>query len=209
MRTKLLLKYSIIFATSLLLSIIFVAFAHAVDLSNYPEPFIGNTVFDASLVVGDNAKAHDVIGVTDIAMSLQFDMQKKKTIVRQVCGEYEINEIVRVDVGAVKLASKLKGKEKTENLIIVGGPCANSVAGFLYGYPEDCTQGFEYGKGKIKLFDHKNGKFALLVAGLTDEDTRAAAQVLANYKEYKEQFVGNELVVTDTSLSKPKVTRLK
>ncbi|HIH42140.1 TPA: hypothetical protein HA246_00685 [Candidatus Woesearchaeota archaeon] len=209
MRIKQLLKYSILFTTSMLLSIIFVSLAHAVDLSNYPEPFVANSIFDASLVVGDNAKASDVIGVTDIAMSLQFDMQKKRTIVRQGCGEYEVNELVRVGVGAAKLASKLKGKERSENLIIVGGACANSVAAFLYGYPEDCTQGYEYGKAKIKLFDHKNGKYALLVAGLTDEDTRAAAQVVANYKEYKDAFVGNELVVTDTSLSKPKVTRLR
>ena len=209
MRLRLILKFSVLFATSLLLSIIFISLAHAVDLSNYPEPFVTNSIFDASLVVGDNAKPNDIIGVTDIAMSLQYDMQKKKTIVRQGCGEYEVNELVRVGVGATKLASKLKGKEKTENLIIVGGACANSVAAFLYGYPEDCTQGYEYGKAKIKLFDHKNGKYALLVAGLTEEDTRAAAQVVANYKEYKDAFVGDELLVTDTSLSKPKVTRLR
>src|SRR3989338_10336896 len=171
MRIHKLIKYSILFATSMLLSIIFVSLAHAVDLSNYPEPFVAASVFDASLVVGDNAKASDVIGVTDIAMSLQFEMQKKRTIVRQGCGEYEVNELVRVDVGAAKLASKLRSEEKSENLIIVGGPCANSVAAFLYGYPEDCTSGYEYGKAKIKFFDHKNGKFALLVAGLTDEDT--------------------------------------
>src|SRR3989338_11190808 len=44
----------------------------AADLANYPNPFIKYGVFDAVLVVGDKAKAEDVIGVTDIAVSLQF-----------------------------------------------------------------------------------------------------------------------------------------
>ena len=44
----------------------------AADLANYPNPFIKDGVFDAVLVVGDKAKAEDVIGVTDIAVSLQF-----------------------------------------------------------------------------------------------------------------------------------------
>ncbi|MBI2135932.1 S-layer protein [Candidatus Woesearchaeota archaeon] len=44
----------------------------AADLANYPNPFIKEGVFDAVLVVGDKAKAEDVIGVTDIAVSLQF-----------------------------------------------------------------------------------------------------------------------------------------
>ena len=44
----------------------------AAGLNSYPEPFVKDGKFSGTLVVGDNAAAQDVIGVSDIAMSLQF-----------------------------------------------------------------------------------------------------------------------------------------
>src|SRR3989339_1571238 len=44
----------------------------AADLSEYPVPFIKDGKFSGMLVVGDKAAAEDVIGVSDIAMSLQY-----------------------------------------------------------------------------------------------------------------------------------------
>ena len=52
------------------------------------------------------------------------------------------------------------------------------------GNPADCTEGFEPGMGMIKMFDN-NGKVALVVAGYSAMDTRNAAAVLSNYKDYK------------------------
>ncbi|MFH1324106.1 MAG: hypothetical protein ABIH64_02560, partial [Nanoarchaeota archaeon] len=46
--------------------------ASAADLSAYPAPFIKDGKFSGMLVVGDKAAAEDVIGVSDIAMSLQY-----------------------------------------------------------------------------------------------------------------------------------------
>jgi len=46
--------------------------ASAADLSEYPVPFISDGKFSGMLVVGDKAAAEDVIGVSDIAMSLQY-----------------------------------------------------------------------------------------------------------------------------------------
>ncbi len=53
--------------------------AMAADLSSYPAPFIskdasGKPVFDAWLIVGDTAAPADIIGVTDVAVSLQSQM---------------------------------------------------------------------------------------------------------------------------------------
>ena len=45
--------------------------AHAADLAEYPNQYVQNGVFNGVLVVGDKAAAEDVIGVTDIAISLQ------------------------------------------------------------------------------------------------------------------------------------------
>ena len=46
--------------------------AMAADLSNYPNQYIADGKFTGVLVVGDKAAAEDVIGVSDIAVSLQF-----------------------------------------------------------------------------------------------------------------------------------------
>jgi len=46
--------------------------ASAADLNAYPAPFVQNGKFAGTMVVGDNAAAEDVIGVSDIAMSLQY-----------------------------------------------------------------------------------------------------------------------------------------
>lgn len=45
--------------------------ASAADLSNYPNQYIQDGKFTGVLVVGDSAAAEDVIGVSDIAISLQ------------------------------------------------------------------------------------------------------------------------------------------
>jgi hypothetical protein len=54
--------------------------AMAASLASYPAPFIKDGKFDGMLVVGDQAKAEDVIGATDIAMSLQYGMTTQKTV---------------------------------------------------------------------------------------------------------------------------------
>src|SRR3989338_822477 len=51
--------------------------AMAADLSSYPSPFIKDGKFNGVMVVGDKAAAEDVIGVTDIATSLQAAAVKK------------------------------------------------------------------------------------------------------------------------------------
>lgn len=55
------------------------------DLSDYPTPFVEDGMFNGLMVVGDDAAPADIIGVTDVAMSLQFSSTIKETI--QVSGE--------------------------------------------------------------------------------------------------------------------------
>src|SRR3990167_1086235 len=49
----------------------------AVDLANYPAPFVKDGKFSGVLVVGNKAAAEDVIGISDIISSLQFAATKK------------------------------------------------------------------------------------------------------------------------------------
>lgn len=102
--------------------------------------------------------------------------------------------VQRIEVGAAKLASEV-ADVKAQNTILVGGPCANAAAATVMGNPVDCTEGFEPGVGRIELFEHANGNVAMLVAGYAALDTRNAAQVVANYGDYKGQLKGMKVEV--------------
>ncbi|MBN1386255.1 hypothetical protein JW968_04770 [Candidatus Woesearchaeota archaeon] len=49
--------------------------AMAADLADYPAPFVANGVFNGVIVVGDDAKADDIVGAIDVATGLQFSMK--------------------------------------------------------------------------------------------------------------------------------------
>ena len=112
----------------------------------------------------------------------------------EVAGETEAVTIQKIDVGATKLASEVSNVQ-AQNAILVGGPCANAAAAEALGNPADCTAGFEPGKGIIQLVSHANGNVAMLVAGYSAADTRNAAQVVANYQDYKDSLKGTKRVV--------------
>ena len=93
----------------------------------------------------------------------------------------------------------------TENLIVVGGPCANTVAAALMNNPAVCTDGFESGKAIIKASE-QGGKVAILVAGYSAQDTQGASRVLAAYKDYS--LTGSEVEVVVADLNSIKVNPL-
>jgi hypothetical protein len=88
--------------------------------------------------------------------------------------------LTAVSVGvATKLDTEI-ADHKAQNLIVLGGPCVNSVSAALLGNPTDCTEGFRPGVARVKLFEHANGNLAMLVAGYSGADTRLAGSVIAN-----------------------------
>jgi hypothetical protein len=112
-------------------------------------------------------------------------------------------DVVRIDVGASILASEIPGQLSDHNLLLVGGPCVNSAAAELLGNPDPCYKDFEEGKAMIKLFE--NGEnVALLVAGYSGTDTRAAARYLANYDKHQDVFskATTEISLSVTSIDK-------
>ncbi len=112
-------------------------------------------------------------------------------------------DVQRINVGAAVLDTEV-ANIAAQNVIVVGGPCVNTLAAELMGNPADCAAGFEDGKAMIKLFDQSSGKVAMLVAGYSAMDTRRASRVVANYEQHS-NFGGKELEVTGTSLSDIKV----
>jgi hypothetical protein len=106
----------------------------------------------------------------------------------------------QIQVGTAKLDTDITDVT-AQNLIVVGGPCADNVAARLMGNPADCAAGFKEGEAMLKLYEQSNGNVALLVAGFSAMDTRRASKVLANYKDYAASLKGTEVKVKGTTLS--------
>jgi len=116
------------------------------------------------------------------------------------------DSIQEIDVGVVKLAAEVSNAA-AQNLILVGGPCANSVVREIMAATQaNCAAGFQAGKAMIKLYEQTGGKVALVVAGGEAVDTRRAALVIANYKDYADDLTGEEVAVT-TVTSTPTVAQ--
>ncbi len=115
-------------------------------------------------------------------------------------GGLESVEVQQIPVGSAKLDKDVTDWA-AQNLVVVGGPCANTVAAALMGNPADCGAGFKEGEGIIKLYKADTGKVALLAAGYSALDTRRVTRVLANYKDYASTLKGSEVRVTGTTLT--------
>ena len=110
-------------------------------------------------------------------------------------GTYESTELNPIAVGLAVLDTNAPAIG-TEPMIVVGGPCANTVAAELMGNPENCAEGFEPGKAIIKLWSDQN---AMLVAGYEAQETLGACYVLADYEDYDLTGTEAEVVVADLS----------
>ncbi len=87
---------------------------------------------------------------------------------------------------------------KANNIIAIGGPCANTISAALLGNPEVCYEGFEEGKSLLQLFQFGDN-VALLVAGGTGKDTRAASKILQDYENY--DLSGTKMEATTVSMT--------
>ncbi|MFH0978428.1 MAG: hypothetical protein V1837_03945 [Candidatus Woesearchaeota archaeon] len=152
--------------------------ACAADFSDYPTFLTNAGVVDVTFVIGDNADIADAIGAVDIATSLQFYSAKRIESASMLASEI-------TDVGS-------------QNMIVVGGPCANPVAAKLMGFPADCMEGFKPGTAMVKLFETPKS-ISIIVAGLNAQDTRRACRIMADFTSYKDQFKGTEIEVSGTS----------
>lgn len=170
-----------------LILVILVPSAFALDLNEFPNMFIKDGSINALVIVGKAAKAEDVLGAIDIVVMLQNKAGNKKL------------DIARLDSEVETLS--------TQNTIIVGGPCANSAAAKLMGYPKNCLEGFEMGKSIIRLYQFENGKIAMLVAGTVALDTRRATYVLANYQDYN--LSGTNMIISGVNLNDVTISPIK
>lgn len=102
---------------------------------------------------------------------------------------------------------------KAQNMIVVGGPCANTVAAaLLQSSPSNCGAGFVEGTAKVKLFEAEDGmatgKIALLVAGYDAADTRRATTML-NDPVQVAKLSGKEVEISGTQSTTPTILVVK
>lgn len=140
------------------------------DLSNYPNFLIKDGKLEVTTVVGDKSSSSNVLAQTYIVSSLS-------SLGRDVSIKN-------------KLASEVT--DLNQNIISIGNPCVNEISSKITNNPVPCDKDFQKGKGYIKLYKN-NGFFHLIVAGYSDVGTKKAAEILANYENYK--FQENEYLV--------------
>jgi len=125
------------------------------------------------------------------------------------------NAVVGVTSAVAKLDTEMTSAMKTEkNLVLVGGPCVNTLAQALVDAakaPLDanytCTGGlgtaWEANTGYLMLISDAftTGKFAILAAGTNAAQTRMATSILQDYPAYATQLTGTLVKFTGTSIS--------
>lgn len=176
--------------------------AGTIDDPNADEWSYGMTDYGAYLKLNDPTNADEADTLT-----IEYPLSQRGAQVFVTAGTVEVNEgsdttggtitstmLNPIGVGMAILDTDAESSYGSTKMIVVGGPCVNTIAAKLMGSPVDCTAGFTPGKAIIKLFADKN---ALLVAGYNAQDTVGACYVLGDYKDYGLTGTEVEVVVAD------------
>jgi len=117
----------------------------------------------------------------------------------------EYNEI---GVGKAILDTEV-GDITASNLIVVGGPCVNTIAATLMGLPSTmpgCYEQFPITQGEGLVYLVDNGeKVAMIVAGYTAQDTRNAAKIIANFEDHEDELTNVDKVIVRGNVVTPLV----
>lgn len=166
----------------------------AYDLSDFPDFFRQFSQFDGIGVVGDSMNEEDIRNLVNILAIFIPPRGNVPTVIN------------RKESGVAKIASEV-ANISSQNIIAVGGPCANHVTAQIMDLPTtwpECTNGFEEGSGRIKLYN-KWDKIQIVVAGYSAEDTSKAAKVLENYN--KSNLTGYEIKIRGNT-NNPSIQRI-
>ena len=170
--------------------------AMAASLASYPAPFIKDGKFDGMLVVGDQAKAEDVIGATDIAMSLQYGMTTKKTV--STGGA----TTVVVEGDALKIAESTNKLEFGEVLNTIKTSVTGSDLKALAGGSITNEKGtYSY----TETIDLPPAKVQYTVDSEDDTDTVADYLVLNQSAAYTYKMTFSPAIKTDVETTSPYV----
>ena len=150
------------------------------DLSNFPDMFIKNGVFDAVIVVGDKAPASDVIAQSNLV-------------------QFFVGYTGKSLVGSTQLSSEIESLN--QNIISIGSAYHNNVSWEIMVQPKQCDRWLEPGKAMILLYGYKDYVY-MVIAGYSDKGTRDAVDVLINYDKRK---LGGSNMLVDVDEPKPEI----
>lgn len=193
------------------------------SLSEFPNMLIddeGET--DTAVVVGDEARTIDVVGGIDIAESIgaatgqdndtdEFNdddeniTEEDNNITENNQTEENItdDEPEEYRVGAIDSDQNIDQRVQEQNIVLVGGPSVNGLTQMLANEHEEVPgpEEYEEGTATIQLVEDAftQGYDAIIVAGYEGEDTRQAANYLADYSENLEELEGETSINIDTS----------
>lgn len=171
-------------------------FPAGIECEDGSDDYCGATVFGTTYIYDNEDNNRLEISYPEEQATLNvFISPVSATVVSDDSNTIITKEPNPFPIGIAVLDSEAETMDK--NMIIVGGPCANIIAAQLAGNPESCTEGYEPGKAKLKLYD-RNGKVALLVAGYSAKDTLGASYVMAGHENY--DLSGDEVEVIVASL---------
>lgn len=107
-----------------------------------------------------------------------------------------VTGIQRLTSNRIILQYKLVSESaKRTNLILIGHPCDNKLI------PINCDSwSYKEGEALIRISGSN-----LIVSGTTPDDTRRAAKIIANYKDYPELKQKDKIIVKGTSLELPQI----
>jgi hypothetical protein len=121
---------------------------------------------------------------------------------------------IPITSAVAKLDTEITATEKAKNLVVVGGPCVNSVAAAALGvtYPAcGASSTIPEGKGLIKVvaspYTEGTGKVVIVVAGWEAVNTRTATSVLQLYNTKLTGVTASSVEVTGT-VGAPTVTAI-
>ncbi|MFT4868278.1 MAG: hypothetical protein ACI9LV_000905, partial [Candidatus Nanohaloarchaea archaeon] len=104
---------------------------------------------------------------------------------------------------AAALDSEVSGSDRSQDLILVGGPAVNTLTEELAQDNKTWTQGeYEQDTWVLDLVEgFSEDTHALVVAGHSADDTRAASSFISNYADNAEDLAGETTVSMTTSSS--------
>jgi hypothetical protein len=175
---------------SILVMIFMITSVSAASLSDYNTLFTTDGTSSGIIILGKNAQQNDYLAATEIIISTTIANSNK-------------NQNQNNDETIITNAEA--GDWKSQNTIVIGGPCSNEVAAQLLEMtttPDDCAKNFTPGRAIIKMFQHPNGKISILIAGYSGEDTLMAARVFAKRAD---EISGDEVTIVGTNFEDARI----
>ncbi len=183
------------------------------DIIKWNQTGSGALGASTALKIKDDASQYDYVGRTIYGTKIAMYQKNDGDLELYYPAESVKAEVmiaastaVKGTMGTLTPVLETDVKDATaQNLILVGGPCANALTAKFTGegttFP-DCNKDYTAGQAMLKLFDNGN-KVALVVAGYGADDTQRAAVALGKGSSLPSK---TSATVSGTSLELSQIT---